>query len=82
VHGGGLVVEAVDDGVERLARKPLERGQRVVLAPASEVDLGAEAGREADRVVEVGRQRGRAVEVERDPLAQLDRSDAVGEADD
>ena len=67
---------------ERLARELLQRRERAVVALAREVELGAVAGREADRVAEAARQLGRAVERQRDALAQLDRRDVVRDADE
>ena len=72
-----IFVQAVENAVERLARKPLERGDRRGVVRAVEVDLGAIAGRQADRVAERRCECVRALEVERHPLAQLDRRDVV-----
>ena len=82
MHGRGLVVHAVGDRPERLARDLLERRERAVVALAGEVELGAVAGREADGVAERARELDGAVERQRDALAELDRGDVVRDADE
>ena len=52
VHGGRVLLQAVEHAVERLAGKVLERGHSALLVDGREVQLGAVAGREADDVAE------------------------------
>ena len=76
-----VLVQAVDDAVERLTRQLLERRQCGALVDPVDVELGAVAGREADRIAERAGERRRGCEIERDPFAQLDRRDVVRQAD-
>ena len=85
----GAIVETVERGLDLR----LERGQRGnsvafrrVGVLRSDVDLGAVAGREADRFApalrEPRRERLRIVPLERDAFAQLDRSVMVRRANE
>ena len=58
----GVLVQPVDDAVQRLAGELLERGQRRGLVDPVDVELGAVAGREADGVAERAGERGRRLE--------------------
>src|SRR5213075_319801 len=85
VQRGGVVVEPV----ERLLDLRLELGQRLDREPlrrgavrCRHVELGAVAGREADRLAEPPRERGRLPAVERDTLPELDRGVMVRGADE
>ena len=87
-----LVAQAVEDGDELRLRDARERDERsrgaplgVVAILRGEVELGAVAGREADRLAALGelqRERSCAGEVEREALPQLDRSGVVRRADE
>ncbi len=77
-----VLVQPVDDAVERLSGHMFERGERLVLVDVRDVELGAVARREAHRIAERPREHGRVVERERHPLAQLDRRDVMREADE
>ena len=85
----GAVVQPVERRLD-LGPERRERRDRILLGllrvVGGEVELGAVAGREADRFASVrrepGRQRLRVVAVERHLLAQLDRRVVVGGADE
>ena len=85
----GPVLQPVERRLDLRAERR-ERRDRSLLGllrvVGGEVELGAVAGREADRLAPVrgepGRQRLRVVAVERDLLAQLDRRVVVGGADE
>ena len=83
----GLVAQPVEHGREVVAAVAGERRQQLDgsflgVVVAGEVQLGAVAGRDDDRLgAEVLGGRARSVEVERHALAQLDRRAVVGDAD-
>ena len=81
VQRRGVLVQAVDDAFERLARNLLERDQHVSLVDPVDVELGAVAGGEADGVSERAGKRSGRVEVDADAFAELDGCDVMRQAD-
>ena len=64
-----------------IARQPVEQRFLVVQLRRA-VEFGAIARRETDGVAQLARELGGARQVERHPLAQLDRRDVMGQADE